>query len=330
MEIKKVLVTGSAGYLGRYLVEGLDQAGYRVYGLDCKETPGEIPQLHFIRGDIRDEKAVARGVEQVDAVLHAAAALAQFQPDEKVMREINVAGTENLLEASLRHNIKRFIFISSVEVYGLPAEIPCPEDAPLQPICEYGRNKLEGEKLVFQFYQRGLPVVVFRPPTISGPRQNEPYLIGQFKAVAGGRKVLIPGKGQARLQMVDARDVARAVLLALENPRAVGQTFNLGSRDVPTLRETVNALFRKVGQEPHVLCLPERPLKLAVKLWSLVGKPPISPQHLELAFRDSLFDIGRARRVLGWEPTRTDLQSNLETLDWFLEEKGRREGSRAR
>jgi len=136
--------------------------------------------------------------------------------------------------------------------------------------------------------------------------------------VAEGRKVVIPGPGKARLQMVDARDVGAAVLLALENPKAEGQIFNLGSCNVPTLRETVEALFQKTGQEPRLLCLPEKPVKAIIGVWARVGSPPISPQHLELALKDSIFDISRANRVLGWEPAFTDLQSNLDTLDWYL------------
>ncbi len=321
MEIKKVLVTGSSGYLGRYLVEGLAEAGCRVYGLDVKEPTWVLPGFQYIQGDVRDAASAAEAAGRVEAVVHAAAALAQFQPDEKVMREINVTGTANMLQASLRHHLKKFIFLSSVEVYGMPDVVPCPEEVPANPICEYGRNKVEGEKMVLDYYKKGLPAVIFRPPTIAGPRQNEPYLLDQIKSVVEGKKVIIPGKGAARLQMVHARDVVRAVLPALENPQAEGQIFNLGSRDVPTLKEMVEALYRKMGMKPKVLHLPEGPVKLAVKLWSRVGTPPISPQHLELAFRDSLFDISRAVAVLGWEPSATDLEANLETLDWYLEEK---------
>jgi nucleoside-diphosphate-sugar epimerase len=326
MDKQKVLVTGSEGYLGRYLVDGLEDGGYIVYRFDCRESSRQDKDTPFIRGDIRDKKVVDRAVEIVDFVVHAAAALSQFQPDEKVMREINIGGTANMLDASKRHGIKKFIFVSSVEVYGPLHLIPCPEDAPLEPICEYGRNKLEGERMALEYHLANLPVVILRPPTIAGPGQNEPYLLDQFKAVVKGEKVVIPGKGAVRLQMVDARDVTAAVLLALKNPQADGQIFNLGSRDVPTLRETIEALFRRMGMEPRLLCLPEKPIKAIINAWAKIGKPPISPQHLELAFRDSIFAIDRAVKVLNWEPNYTDLQSNLETLDWFLyEQKGKEE-----
>lgn len=321
----KVLVTGSEGFLGKYLVEALIGAGYQVYGLDCKEGKGNEGdrKSFFIQGDIRNKDMVLRALEQVDFVVHAAAALSQFQSDEKNMREINVTGTANLLDASLEKQIRKFIFISSVEVYGLPEKIPCPEEAPLQPICEYGRNKLESENDALEYHRKGLPVVIFRPPTIAGPGQNEPFLLDQFKAVAEKKKVVIPGPGRARLQMVDARDVAAAVLLALENHQVSGKVFNLGSHNVPTLRETVEALFRATGQEPLLLCLPEGPIRAIINLWDKIGTPPISPQHLELAFRDSIFDTSRAEKDLDWEPVYNDLQSNLETLEWYLDQKSR-------
>ncbi len=316
----KVLVTGSEGFLGHYLVDTLVDAGFRVYRFDCREPNNQEKNAvsPFTRGDIRDKNTVDRAVAGMDAVVHSAAALAQFQPDEKIMREINVGGTENVIAASLDHDLKKCVFISSVEVYGPPPTIPCPEDAPLKPICEYGRNKVESEKLVLSIHHRGLPAVIFRPPTIAGPGQNEPFLLDQFKAVATGSRVIIPGSGRVKLQMVDAWDAAEAVRLALCSSRGDGEIFNLGSKNVPTLRETIEALYRKTGQKPRMLCIPEKPVRAVIKLWAKFGTPPISPQHLELAFHDSLFDIQKAALILGWEPTRTDLESHLETLDWYL------------
>ncbi|MDY6827321.1 MAG: NAD(P)-dependent oxidoreductase [Bacillota bacterium] len=316
----KVLVTGSEGFLGRYLVDALDTAGYHVYRFDRREPSDKKELTSFTFGDIRDKEVVDRAVAGMDAVVHAAAALAQFQQDEKIMCEINVGGTENILAASLRHGLKKFIFISSVEVYGPPPVLPCPEDVPLEPICEYGRNKVAGEKLVFSYRRQGLKTVVFRPPTIAGPGQNEPFLLDQFRAVAGGKRVIIPGSGRVRLQMVDARDVAEAVCLTLKNSGVDGEVFNLGSKNVPTLRETIEALYRRTGQEPRLLCLPEGPVRVIINLWAKFGTPPINPQHLELAFKDSIFNIEKAVRILGWEPIRTDLESNLETLDWYIAE----------
>jgi len=317
----KVLVTGSEGFLGRYLVDNLVDAGFRVYRFDCREPADQKKNAvsPFTRGDIRDKEAVDGAVAGMDAVVHAAAVLAQFQPDERIMRETNVGGTENVLAASLHHGLKKFVFISSVEVYGPPPVIPCPEDVPLEPICEYGRNKVEGEKLVLSYHSRGLPAVIFRPPTIAGPGQNEPFLLDQFKAVAAGGRVVIPGSGKVKLQMVDAGDAAEAVRLALNSSRGDGEVFNLGSKNVPTLRETIEALYRRTGREPRLLCLPEGPVRAVVNLWAKFATPPISPQHLDLAFRDSIYDIEKAARILGWEPTCTDLESNLETLDWYLE-----------
>ena len=253
-----------------------------------------------------------------DAVFHLAAALAQFEPDQERMHRANVTGTANLLSVALDHQVRKFVFMSSVEVYGIEIPVPCGEDAPFNPVSRYGMDKVEGEKLCREYLDRGMDITVFRPPTINGPGQNEPFLLAQMKAIRNGKATILPGGGRTRLQMVDVRDVCQAMFLALDNPESKGAVMNLGSDDVPTLREVTLALYDHAGTKPRLISVNATLARIAVKGLSAIKLSPLEPQHLEIALRDHVFDNGLAKKVLSWRPRKTDIESAIDAYDWHV------------
>ncbi len=318
----RILITGSSGYLGSNAVAAALERGHEVVGLDVRAS-GAPPRGGYreVTADVRDAEAVARAAEGCDAVLHLAAALAQFEPDERRMNEVNVGGTANALEAALKAGAGKFVFVSSVEVYGVDVPAPCGEDQPFAPVCQYGRDKVEGERMCAEYLERGLDVTVLRPPTINGPGQNEPFLVSQMEAISRGKPTLLPGGGRSRLQMVHVGDVSEAMLLALERPHARGAVLNVASDDVPTLRELALHLYEHAGTRPRFISIPAGVARLAVKGLSRLGISPLEPQHLEIALRDYVFDNSRAKEVLGWRPTRNDLESAVEAYDRYVNER---------
>lgn len=314
----RILITGSSGYLGKRLVERTLEAGHEVVGFDVKSSGREREGYREIAGDVTDAESVSVAVRDCQAVFHLAAALAQFERDEKLMHRINVDGTANVLAAALGQGVEKLVFISSVEVYGVEVPVPCPEDAPLNPVCQYGRDKVEGERLCREYLAQGMDITVFRPPTINGPGQNEPFLTDQVKAISRGKATLLPGGGRTRLQMVHVDDVASAVLLALEKKEARGAVMNLGSDDVPTLRELASALYRHAGKRERFISINATLARAAVRLLSRLGISPLEPQHLEIALRDYVFDNTRAKDILGWRPTRDDIETAIETYEWYI------------
>ncbi len=314
----RIMVTGSSGYLGRHMVEQALLAGHEVVGLDVKPSGLAREGFREMVADVTDRGAVAEAARGCDAVIHLAAALAQFEPDEKRMRRVNVEGTATALEAALKAGARRFVFMSSVEVYGVEVPVPCPEDFPFNPVCEYGRNKAECEGMCWEYMEKGLEVVVFRPTTINGPGQNEPFLLDQMKAISRGKATLLPGGGRTRLQMVHVLDVAAAVLLALESERAQGEAMNLGSDDVPTLRELAAALYRHAGKKEKFISINATLARSAVRVLSRLGLSPLEPQHLEIALRDYVFDNSKAKEILGWNPSRDDIEAAREAYDWYV------------
>jgi len=314
----KILVTGSSGYLGRNMVGAALEKGHSVVGLDIKPSGISHTSFKEVIGDITDLQAVKQAAAGCEAVFHLAAALAQFERDEKRMHDVNVKGTENALAAALENNARKFIYTSSVEVYGIDVPVPCTEAAPIAPICQYGRDKVESEKLCREYLAKGLDITIFRPPTINGPGQNEPFLVSQMEGISQGKATLLPGGGRTRLQMVDVDDVSNAFFLALDEPLSKGVAMNLGSDNVPTLRAMAEALYGHAGKQPKFIIINASVARAIVKLLAALHISPIEPQHLEIALRDYVFDSSLAKKVLGWKPAKDDIQSSIAAYDYQL------------
>ena len=122
MERQKVLITGGAGFLGINLIRYLDERGYASVSLDVEEFDyPERDRVELIKGDIRDKALVDRAMEDVDFVVHTAAALPLYTPED--IYTTDVEGTRNILDAALRHGVKRVVHVSSTAVYGIPDTI---------------------------------------------------------------------------------------------------------------------------------------------------------------------------------------------------------------
>jgi len=314
----KILITGSSGYLGSNMVRAALAKGHEVIGFDIKPQGIRNNLFTQYEGDITDQAAVRRAASGCRAIFHLAAALAQFERDERRMHEVNVVGTENMLAAAYENGGEKFIFASSVEVYGIDIPLPCTEDAPIAPVCRYGRDKVECEQLCREYLSKGLDITVFRPPTINGPGQNEPFLVSQMEGISQGKSTLLPGGGRTRLQMVDVNDVCSAFFLALDNPRSRGLIMNLGSDNVPTLRAMAEALYRHAGKPAKFVVINAAIARAAVRLLAALHISPIEPQHLEIALRDYIFDNSLAKEVLGWKPSRDDIQSAIAAYDHHI------------
>ena len=322
-----ICVTGCSGYLGRQVVKTLLEKNFAVTGIDLKDMnePSVISnkKFTFMKGDIVQKDIIQKACKGVQAIVHCAAALAQFVRDEKDMFAINVTGTKNVVEVCKELKIPQLVYISSVEVYGIDVPVPCSEDVPLQPVCPYGRHKVEGERMCIQLAEKGCAVSIVRPPTINGPGQNEPFLVAQMEAVYKGNPVILPGGGKTKLQMVDVRDVANAIYLCLEKMKKGIIIANVASDNVPTTRQLVEALFEHAGKKPKIISVPAWIARTLVKGLSAIKLSPVEPQHLEIALRDYVFDNTRAKKTLGWKPAKNDIESTIDAYEYHIKIRGR-------
>src|SRR6188508_1534896 len=148
---KTVLVTGGAGFLGINLLRYLHARGYDLVSLDIADFdyPDMRDKVFVVRGDIRDEAAVARAMKGVDLVVHGAAALPLYSPDD--IYTTDIVGTRNILAAAYRQGVKRAVHISSTAVYGIPDHHPLVEDDKLDGVGPYGIAKIQAEEVCLDF-----------------------------------------------------------------------------------------------------------------------------------------------------------------------------------
>lgn len=308
---RTALVTGGAGFLGRHLVDRLLTDGWTVRVLDVRPSPADAAES--FTGEITDARLVAEAVKGVDAVFHLAALLPQTHQPADRMHAVNVGGVRTVLDAATAAGAGAVVFVSSVEVYGVPTRTPCPEDAPLRPIGEYGHNKVEAESLARVAAARGLHVPILRPTTIVGPGMPEPFLTQMLRAAKADKPLVLIDRGRTRFQLAAVSDVVEACLRSLDVPEASGQAFNIGSNDVPTMRETAEGAMARVGSSSRLISVPKAVAVAAVKGLGLIGKAPLEPEHLAIVLSDYVFDTAKAERVLGWKPEKDNITALVES-----------------
>jgi len=320
------LVTGASGLLGRNLTTELLRRGHRVRTLDVKPT-GDMPEgSEAVRGDVRNANTAKTACEGIDVVFHLAALLPQTRSPEDMFHSVNVRGSENMLSAAVSESVKRFVFSSSIEIYGIPDRVPCTEDAPKKLLGTYSRNKLECEELCSKYTADfGIEVVMLRMPMIFGPGYwHERFYLGMFENLSRGKPIRIIGDGGNRHQVVACSDVTEAHILAAEAPDAAGEAFNIASdpAGVITVLETAKKVIERVGSKSKVTFVRQGLARALIRLMSAVGRPMLLDEHREVPFVDYVFDIEKAKNMLGYRPKKDDVDAIAETVQWYWKSKG--------
>jgi UDP-glucose 4-epimerase len=249
--MKKILVTGGAGFIGSHLCEGLLARGYQVRVLDSLiygQREWVPAAADFMEGDIRDMDACAKAAAGMDGVLHCAAMSRSGPSHEQieVCTGANITGTQNMLLAARDAGVKRFIYSGSSTYYGNRPP-PHREDDPADILNIYGLTKRVGEQYTLLFDQDfNLPSLVLRYFNVYGPRQPETgayaLVLGIFLRRAADGKVLeIHGDGSQRRDFVHVRDVVAANIAALESA-ARGTVFNVGSGTSLSVKKLANMI----------------------------------------------------------------------------------------
>lgn len=300
----RYLVTGGAGFIGSHLCEALLERGDDVTILDDLSTGDRAniaaitEQVRLVQGSVMDPLLVDELTESADVVVHLAAAVGVRLIVEKPLRSFltNIKGSENVLEAA--HRWRRKVLIASTsEVYGKSTQPAFKEDDDRilgsNKISRWGysTSKAVDEILAFAYHrERGLPTVVVRLFNTVGPRQSGAYgmviprLVGQALA---GDPLTIHGDGQQSRCFAHVSDVVRALMLLLDEPRAEGDVFNIGSTEEVTIVELADRILAATGSR------------------SVIDKIPYE-EAWEEGFEDMrrrVPDITKIRELTGWTPT---------------------------
>jgi nucleoside-diphosphate-sugar epimerase len=321
--MKKVLVTGVTGFTGGYLCRRLISKGYSVKGL---ALPGMDTQnlremgVDVVVGDLRKKETLIPALEDVDFVYHIAAVYREQNIPRKLFFDVNFEGTKNLLEAALDSGVKRFIHCSTVGVQGEVKEVPATEETPYNPGDYYQESKMQGELLALDFFHKEkLPGVIFRPVGIYGP--GDERFLKLFRFISQG-KFRMFGSGKVLYHLTYIDDLIDGILLAGETPGIEGEIFTLAGERYTTLNELVQTIADVLEVPLSKRHYPVWPLWTAGAICEFVCQPfriqpPIYRRRVDFFMKDRAFDIGKARRMLGFTP-RVDLQTGLGlTAQWY-------------
>ncbi|MEM2129452.1 MAG: NAD-dependent epimerase/dehydratase family protein [Candidatus Bathyarchaeia archaeon] len=299
MKLEKVLVTGGAGFIGSCLVKELINSGYFVVVLDnfCSgsiENLRRFPNkglLEVVKGDIRDKNIVERVLKGVDAVVHLAALIDVKESVRNPLEthDVNVNGTLNVLESSVRADVKKFVFASSTAVYGDTNKLPLKEYYPIRPISPYAASKAAAESYCLVFNRcYGIKTVILRFFNVYGPGQkNSVYsgVITKFLENAlNDKPLIIYGDGKQTRDFIYVDDVIKATILALEKNGLEGGIFNVCSGKPTSVNELVEII--KIVMRKNLKVIHDKPREGDIK--SNYGNPLKSEKMLGFKNRTNL------------------------------------------
>jgi UDP-glucose 4-epimerase len=314
----KVLVTGGAGFIGIHLTKRLLADGHEVVVADNESNgdPALVPSAaKYTRGDVTKPEEIepifARGL---DAVCHIAGQVSIIKAFSDPVADLrtNTEGTVQMLKLCVKHKVPRFLYASSMTLYGNAAKVPTVETEPCVPDAYYGITKLAGERYVHATGERpdlgfDFSVTSLRMFSVYGPGQsyNNPYqgVLGIFSGnVLRGEPITIFGDGEQTRDFVFVEDIVDGWSRALAAPAAKGQIINLGGGRATSINQLAKAVVNAFDK-------PDHPIK------HLPGRA--GEQRAVQA------DITKAKQVLGWQPKTTFQEGLKKTVAWAKSEFSR-------
>ena len=315
--MKRVLITGGAGFLGINLTRHFLELGYQVVTLDKEafDYP-ERGSVDVHTGDIRDDQALKVAMKGVDAVVHTAAALPLNSKQE--IYSVEIDGTKKVIAAAKAAGVKRFVHISSTAVYGVPDHHPLTEQDALIGVGPYGIAKIEAER-VAETARGKMVVSILRPKSFIGPERLGVFAL-LYDWAYSGAKFPIPGKGTNLYQYLDVSDLCDAIFLCLEaDDKTANDTFKIGAKEFGTFKDDFQSVLDLAGRGKSVVSIPAMPAIWLLRLLDKVGLSPLYPWVYETAVKDSFVSIEKAERMLGFVPKFSNKQALARNYAWYEE-----------
>lgn len=321
----RTLITGGTGFIGSRLALRCLEEGRPVRVLGQENTPAEAANRDLVEehgaevvlASMSDPAALTRAVEGVDTVFHLAAAQHEMNVPDEHFWDVNVGGTERLLEAAVGAGVGRFVYCSTIGVYGVP-QGPLDESSPCRPDNIYGTTKLAAEEKVLAHADR-LPVVVVRIPEVYGPGDRR--LLKLFRSIRGGSFFLI-GRGDNFHHPIYVDDLVDGLLAAARAPEAVGEVVLLAGKESITTRGMTQAIARAVGRSPRRWHAPLTPFMAAATVLELTLRPlgvqpPLHRRRLDFFRKSHRLNAQKAGRLLGFSPRVDFAEGARRTAEWY-------------
>jgi dTDP-glucose 4,6-dehydratase len=318
-----VLVTGGAGFIGSNFVHYLADKypDYRILVLDILTYAGSVEnlpssmlsgrrheRLQFWYGNVCNAEVVNSLVAEADIVVHFAAEthVTRSIYDNGLFFQTDVLGTQTVANAVVKagKKIRRFVHISSSEVYGTALNETMTEEHPLNPMSPYASAKCGADRLVYSYWSTyNIPAVIVRPFNNFGPRQHLEKVIPRFiTSVILGEELTVHGNGTAARDFVYVDDVCRALDLIVHAPaeRVAGEVINIATAEDRPIHDVAKDVVRLMGYSPEKIVLQgDRPGQVI--------------RHTG--------DYAKARRLLGWKPQVSWEDGLAQTVEWYAKNR---------
>ena len=324
--MKKVLITGGTGFIGSRLALACLGRGDQVTVLGQGNNPSEVENEKVLEASgacvqlvsIMDHDRLGKIVKGVDVVYHLAAAQHEANVPDQRFWDVNVTGTRNILEASVKAGVKRFVHGSTIGVYGSGLAGTIDENSPLRPDNIYGVTKLEGEKVVLSYHKQ-LPVAVIRISETYGP--GDFRLLKLFKAIQKKIFFMI-GSGRNMHHLVFIEDLIQGLFLTASQEKVTGKVFVISGKGALTSNEMVGIIADELGNKIpgfHAPLFPFIILATAMeKVLRPMGiQPPLHRRRMDFFKKSFVFSQEATSQSLGFSPQIGFRDGVSETIKWY-------------
>ncbi len=321
-----ILVTGAGGFVGRKLCGELAKRGYKLRVLvrnDRTDAFFKSIKAQIYNGDIRDHEVVDCVCDGISGVFHLASIVQQAGIPDRDFWDVHVTVTKNLMAACVKYNVSRVVHCSTIGVLGHITGPPADESSPYNVEDIYQRTKAEGEKVAMEYHKsKGLPVTIVRPAAVYGPGDRR--LLKLFKLIASGRFVMI-GDGKTLIHPVYIDDLVKGMVLAYEQPEAVGEIFILGGPEYMSISRWSEIIAGQAGVSLPRWRIPYHPVKVAAMLCESLFKPfglepPLFRRRVDFFVKNRAFSIDKAKNMLGYDPKTGIKEGARLTMAWYREQ----------
>lgn len=326
----KYLITGATGFIGSHLVDFLLKKGIKPEYIRLIVLPGDsmsnLPKRKFdiFYGDIRNKLDVNKSLKGINVVYHLAAKTVFEGKTYEDFKDTNVEGTRNIINAAIKVKVKKFIFFSSIAVYGLPAYvgeiINWDEKQPKKPAEVYGKSKLVAEEIVVEAHNKyQLPTVIIRPTTVYGPRDHQ-GVVELYKVIEKGLFALI-GDGKNKVDYVYVKDLVRGAYQAQIHAKN-GSDYILGGGNPISFRYLVDSVSKSLNRKITNISIPKPIAMIVAYMLDLTGKSfgfrsPLFPNRVKIMTTNCYFDISKAKHDLRYNPTIDFKEGAVLTASWY-------------